>query len=95
MKSALPCTKLQAIVAAAKEINRLFISEHSLPQPQDASLNDLDVLVEGLCVSEAKAKGPEDKPTLGADEFLPIFIFCVTRSEIERPCALCKLNYAT
>jgi len=91
VKSALPCTKLQAIVAAAKEINRLFISEHSLPQPQDASLSDAEVLVEGLSISEAKAESPEDRPTLGADEFLPIFIFCVTRSEIERPCALCAL----
>jgi hypothetical protein len=27
---------------------------------------------------------------LGADEFLPIFIFCVVRAEMERPCALSK-----
>jgi Vacuolar sorting protein 9 (VPS9) domain len=27
---------------------------------------------------------------LGADDFLPIFIFCVVRAEMERPCALCK-----
>jgi hypothetical protein len=26
--------------------------------------------------------------TLGADDFLPIFIFCVVRAEIEKPCAL-------
>ena len=25
--------------------------------------------------------------TLGADDFLPIFIFCVVRAEIEKPCA--------
>ena len=25
---------------------------------------------------------------LGADDFLPIFIFCVVRAEMERPCAL-------
>ena len=87
VRSALPCAKLRAIVSAAKEITHLFSSEHSLPQPQDASLNDVDVSLSG-----AEAKCPEDKPTLGADEFLPIFIFCVTRSEIERPCALCKLN---
>lgn len=31
----------------------------------------------------------EDKP-LGADDFLPIFIFCVVRADMERPCALCK-----
>ena len=28
------------------------------------------------------------KELLGADEFLPIFIFCVVRAEMERPCAL-------
>jgi len=27
----------------------------------------------------------------GADDFLPIFIFCVVKAEIERPCALCIL----
>jgi len=27
---------------------------------------------------------------LGADEFLPIFIFCVVRAEMERPCALSR-----
>lgn len=26
----------------------------------------------------------------GADAFLPIFIFCVVRADMERPCALCK-----
>lgn len=28
---------------------------------------------------------------LGADDFLPIFIFCVVRADVERPCALCVL----
>lgn len=33
-----------------------------------------------------------DEPKhLGADDFLPIFIFCVIRAEMERPCALCAL----
>jgi hypothetical protein len=34
---------------------------------------------------------------LGADDFLPIFIFCVVRADMERPCALCKprLHHAT
>ena len=29
---------------------------------------------------------------LGADDFLPIFIFAVVRAQMERPCALCKYN---
>jgi hypothetical protein len=28
---------------------------------------------------------------LGADDFLPIFIYCIVNSNIERPCALCAL----
>lgn len=32
----------------------------------------------------------EDPKHLGADDFLPIFIFCVIRAEMDRPCALCK-----
>ena len=28
---------------------------------------------------------------LSADDFLPIFIYCVIRAEMERPCALCAL----
>lgn len=29
--------------------------------------------------------------SLGADDFLPVFIYCVVRAELERPCALCVL----
>ena len=27
--------------------------------------------------------------TGGADDFLPVFIFCVVQANLERPCALC------
>ena len=33
----------------------------------------------------------EGLPQLGADQFLPILIYCVVLSDIERPCALCVL----
>jgi hypothetical protein len=33
-----------------------------------------------------------NKQVLGADDFLPIFIFTVVRAEMERPCALCKFG---
>eukprot|EP00557_Chaetoceros_sp_GSL56_P000183 CAMPEP_0176500692 /NCGR_PEP_ID=MMETSP0200_2-20121128/13719_1 /TAXON_ID=947934 /ORGANISM="Chaetoceros sp., Strain GSL56" /LENGTH=921 /DNA_ID=CAMNT_0017899441 /DNA_START=309 /DNA_END=3071 /DNA_ORIENTATION=- len=29
--------------------------------------------------------------TLGADDFLPIFMYCVVNAELDRPCALCAL----
>lgn len=35
-------------------------------------------------------KGSDCK-SLGADDFLPIFIYCFIQSEIEHPCALCAL----
>jgi hypothetical protein len=60
--STLPCLKLRAIVEAAREISRLYASEHG------------------------------ERKLLGADDFLPIFIFCVVRAEMERPCALCKFK---
>lgn len=33
--------------------------------------------------------------SLSADDFLPIFIFCVVRSDLERPCALCKFFFSS
>lgn len=33
----------------------------------------------------------EAKDEFGADDFLPIFIYCVVQAEMERPCALCVL----
>lgn len=38
--------------------------------------------------SHAVTEGSNDE--LGADDFLPIFIYCVVQAEMERPCALCK-----
>ena len=36
------------------------------------------------------ANGLESKDLAGADDFLPIFIFCVMRADMDRPSALCK-----
>mmetsp|Transcript_15149 Transcript_15149/g.43960 ORF Transcript_15149/g.43960 Transcript_15149/m.43960 type:complete len:663 (-) Transcript_15149:397-2385(-) len=87
--STLPYAKLRAIVAAAKEISRLFNEEHS----QDNLSNDGDILPPS---ASQESKGIADMTyaknvSLGADDFLPIFIFCVVRAELERPCALCVL----
>ncbi len=40
-----------------------------------------------------RLKGCEDERHghIGADEFLPVFIYCVVKAEMERPCALCVL----
>jgi hypothetical protein len=34
--------------------------------------------------------GPIKSTALGADDFLPIFIFCFVQARLERPCALCE-----
>ena len=39
---------------------------------------------------EADNGNESAKEHLGADDFLPIFIFCVVQAQMERPCALCK-----
>lgn len=63
---------------AAKEISQLDSEERS--GVSDASFFDGKV--------EAKQKA------LGADDFLPIFIYCFVQAKIERPSALCKfLSY--
>ncbi|KAL7552984.1 hypothetical protein ACHAWF_016220 [Thalassiosira exigua] len=74
-RSTLPCVKLRAVVDAAKEITQLDSEERSVFP--DASFFD------GKVVTKTKA--------LGADDFLPIFIFCLVRAKIERPSALCEL----
>ncbi|EED87793.1 predicted protein [Thalassiosira pseudonana CCMP1335] len=74
-RSTLPCVKLRAIVDAAKEITRLDSEERSCFP--EKSFFDAPVLTKTV--------------TLGADDFLPIFIFCFVQAKIERPCALCAL----
>lgn len=80
-RSSLPCAKLRAVVDAAKEITKLHADEHSGEQPPDG-LHD---------TTPSNQVDGAHKPTLGADEFLPIFIYCVVRAAMERPCALCVL----
>lgn len=74
-RSTLPCVKLRAIVDAAKEITHLDAEERSVFP--EATFFD------GKVVTKTK--------TLGADDFLPIFIFCFVQAKIERPQALCAL----
>ena len=62
------------MVDAAKEISQLDAEERSVFP--DATFFDATV------VTQVK--------TLGADDFLPIFIFCFVQAKIERPSALCK-----
>jgi hypothetical protein len=85
--STLPCAKLRAIVDAAREISKLYNEEQNqsgkerherIPPDEDGKASD------------DKKEEEVGQEHLGADDFLPIFIFCVVRAEMERPCALCK-----
>ena len=80
--STLPITKLNAIVHAAKEIALLHEREHKVDSVcQDGNGDD-----------QTKSNDSGDYSSLGADDFLPIFIYCIVQAEIERPCALCTLK---
>lgn len=74
-RSTLPCVKLRAVVDAAKEISQL--------EGEERSLYPDSTFFDGTVVTKVKA--------LGADDFLPIFIFSFVRAKIERPYALCEL----
>jgi hypothetical protein len=69
---------LRAIIHAAKEIVRLRTWEDSLTKKE--------VITEVLNTYPG-----QPYCSLGADEFIPIFIFSVTRADLERPFALCAL----
>ena len=75
-RSTLPCIKLRAVVDAAKEISQLECEERTVFP--DSTFFD------GAVVTHVKA--------LGADDFLPIFIFAFVRSKIERPYAVCTFH---
>lgn len=78
--STLPCLKLRAIVDSAREISRLLVEEHKKKNGVDNAMN----------INQAD-DSLEAALSLGADDFLPIFIFCVLQADMERPCALCIL----
>ena len=75
-RSSLPCKKLRAIVDAAKEVYRLHEEERQTNLSQQGN--------DGPALEESVEK-------LGADDFLPIFVFCIIMTDLERPCALCVL----
>lgn len=80
--STLPCTKLRAILDAAKEIIHVFAEEHRSTSEEKEAPEEQ--------VTNDKSETDVEETTLGADDFLPILIYCVVQAEMERPCALCK-----
>ena len=90
--STLPCAKLRAIVEAAREISRLYATEQrdslTIRISRDANDDDDD----NSSTASSKDDGDDEHGHhLGADDFLPIFIYCVVQADMERPCALCVL----
>lgn len=101
--STLPCAKLRAIVEAAREISLLFGNEHQdddeddggdTVSPSDATHDSHEKKQRSMEKRAANTtkKKKKKKRDLGADDFLPIFIYCVVRAEMERPSALCELT---
>eukprot|EP00550_Attheya_septentrionalis_P008202 CAMPEP_0198297898 /NCGR_PEP_ID=MMETSP1449-20131203/38765_1 /TAXON_ID=420275 /ORGANISM="Attheya septentrionalis, Strain CCMP2084" /LENGTH=1294 /DNA_ID=CAMNT_0043999003 /DNA_START=98 /DNA_END=3982 /DNA_ORIENTATION=+ len=89
-RSTLPCNKLLAIVDAAKEIFRIHAYEHSGASPslvEMSSSSQYGNPQQGL----GGANSVVSQSSLGADDFLPIFIYCIVGAEIERASALCVL----
>jgi hypothetical protein len=80
--STLPCAKLRAILNAAKEIIRVYSEEHKFSEEKGT--------LEEQAADDENENDVLRKSALGADDFLPIFIYSVVRAEMERPCALCK-----
>lgn len=83
-RSTLPCAKLRAIVDAAKEITYIYAQEHVKKPSEDTD--------EQLSGGDGEERAALQKSTLGADDFLPIFIYSVVRADMERPCALSKIS---
>jgi len=79
-RSTLPCAKLRAIVDAAKEITFVYSQEHEKKPDNSKGVQE-----------PTSDDDKHQKSTLGADDFLPIFIYSVVRADMERPCALCVL----
>ena len=98
--STLPCVKLRAIVDAAREISRLYNEEHGnsgrkLKNDFEKSVENREEEKEMQERQRQRQQEEVGEEHLGADDFLPIFIFCVVRADMERPCALCKLSDTT
>ena len=82
-RSTLPCAKLRAIVEAAREISRICTNMNERLRKKAACEDH----------SDGNRNEMEEHfiKQLGADQFLPILIYCVVMASIERPCALCVL----
>ena len=63
----------------------------TLPCVKLRAIVDAAKEISRLFGEEQSSFSADNKPFLGADDFLPIFIFCMVQAEMERPCALCVL----
>jgi hypothetical protein len=53
--------------------------------------SEINKIFAGRIEVPSPKRGGNKEVHMGADEFLPIFIYCVVKAEMERPCALCVL----
>ena len=76
--------------ASASRILNEGVGMSTLPCAKLRAIVDSATEISRLYVQE-KHVGEGSQQELGADDFLPIFIYCVVQAEMERPCALCVL----
>lgn len=70
------------------EILRQGVGKSPLPCQK---LNYIVQAAKAIAHVRAEEHVDSESNSLGADDFLPIFIYCFVQSKIERPCALCAL----
>ena len=76
--------------ASASRILGEGVGMSTLPCAKLRAIVDSATEISRLYLQERNS-GMGSQQELGADDFLPIFIYCVVQAEMERPCALCVL----
>lgn len=72
------------------QILRDGVGRNTLPCNKLKAIVNAGKQIGRLLMDEHPSVG-EQQSTLGADDFLPIFMYCVVNAELDRPCALCAL----
>lgn len=78
--------------ASVSSVLNKGVGMSTLPCAKLRAIVDSAKEISRLYAEENEQKSTDNKSLadLGADNFLPIFIYCVVQAKMDRPCALCK-----
>eukprot|EP00977_Amphora_coffeiformis_P023625 scaffold13853_cov147-Amphora_coffeaeformis.AAC.2 len=76
---------------SASSILKKGVGQSTLPCVKLRAIVDAAQEISRIFAQKRAAAQGSSGSSFGADQFLPIFIFCVVQAEIDRPCALCVL----